>query len=157
MHFNRSFVFILALIIISCDSPDEEKVDANDNSEVQEQCVEEASFNPDEIANSIANEFDRDVHRSHERSEETGREIFEMGIPTNTPIEAIKPSFELWEISNTQVELLSDWEYDEFSDGYDATYVYKEICEGDLGVEIGMIGVGYSPSLGLIELWINEL
>lgn len=155
----KSLVLILALILISCGSSDEEKVEENTNDYLQqhELCAEGANFNPVTIAHSIAEEFDRNVTKNHELSEEMDRNIFEIEVPTHMPIEAIQPFFELWEVSNDEVILLSDWEYDEFSDGYDATYVYKEICEGNISVRIGMIGVGFSPSFGQVELWISEL
>lgn len=159
MYHCKSLIFIFALILISCGSSDEEKVEENtiDYLQQQELCAEGANFNPVTIAHSIAENFDRNVTKNHELSEEMDRNIFEIQVPTHLPIEAIQPFFELWELSNDEVVLLSDWEYDEFSDGYDATYVYKEICEGNVSVEIGMIGVGFSPSFGQVELWISEL
>lgn len=159
MQLYKSFIFILALVIMSCGSSSEDQVEVNENDSLQQQelCNEGANFNPSMIANSIAEEFDENVTKNHELSEEMGRNIFEIKVPTNMPIEAIKPFFELWEVSNDEVVLLSDWEYDEYSDGYDATYVFKEICKDGLGVEIGMISVGFTPSFGEIELWINEL
>lgn len=159
MRHCKSLVLILALIIISCGSSDREKVEVNTNDFLQQQelCAEVANFNPVTIASSIAEEFDRNVTKNHELSEEMDRNIFEIEVPTNMSIEAIQPFFDLWEVSNDEVVLLSEWEYDEFSDGYDATYVYKEICEGNISVRIGMIGVGFSPSFGQVELWINEL
>jgi len=157
MNLLKGFLLTFLLFIISCGSPGEEKVNTNDYLQQNELCAEGANFNPVTIANSIAEEFDRNVTKNHELSEEMDRNIFEIEVPTNMPIEAIQPFFDLWEVSNDEVVLLSDWEYDEFSEGYDATYVNKEICEGNVSVEIGMIGVGFSPSFGQVELWISEL
>ena len=154
---KNSFLVLLTLIFISsCGQSDDQLEQSRIFKE--RQCKQQAIFNASSIANQIADTFGRNAIRSSELSRIMGREIYEIRIPSGLLLsDYVKPLFDSWEMLNDEVQLYASWQYDYGSNGYDATYIYRNICEDGITADIGLIGIGYSSLNGEIQIWINRL
>ena len=151
----KNIFLLIFFFISSCGQSDEQLEQSRVIKE--RQCKEQDTFNASFIVDQIAETFSRKAIRSSELSRMIGEEIYEIRIPSGLLLSDIMPFFESWENLNDEVQLYKNWQYDYGSDGYDATYIYREICSNGITANIGLIGIGYSPNQGELQIWISSL